>query len=62
MSYIEEGHDVDEQLVQHFNRPFGVDEQLSILGYKCHKDQKFLAPSLHGPKRASQIVTKTKVC
>ncbi len=40
---------------------FGVDEQLvHSLGYICHKDETFLAPSVQGPKRAGRIVTRTK--
>jgi hypothetical protein len=32
----------------------------STLGYICHKDQTFLRPSVHGPKRAGLNVTRTK--
>ncbi len=55
---------MDEQLVQLFlgpNEPvLGWTNSWSTLGYICHKDITFLRPSLHGPKRAGRIVTRTK--
>ncbi len=40
VSYVEGGRDVDEQLVQLFNRPFGVDEQLVHFGVQMSQGPK----------------------
>jgi hypothetical protein len=56
--------DIDEQLVQLFLGPnarvLGWTNSWSTLGYICHKDERFLRTSVHGPKRAGLNVARTK--
>ncbi len=61
LSKVKDGFDMWTNSWSNFSACLlGVDEQLVHIGVQCHKDQKFLGPSLPRTKRGGRIVTRTK--